>query len=140
VKSKSTNTMKEKRFSIFSDFTTPEHNCPLNLILSEIKKGHYRHKIEKIRVLLALGKKEEADTLKRQLPAFTPAGVFASSRKSENLSQYSAFIVLDLDKLSKDQVDSTFKKACLVPYTYACFQSPSGNGLKILVEVNTGAD
>ena len=56
------------------------------------------------------------------------------------MEQYSGFIHLDFDKLTPEQFAEAFKIICSIPYTFLCFRSPSGNGLKVFVEVNTGAE
>ncbi|MFM7894605.1 MAG: BT4734/BF3469 family protein, partial [Flavobacterium sp.] len=53
------------------------------------------------------------------------------------LEAYSNFIILDIDKLSQTDLQNAKHKANQSEYTYASFISPSGNGLKILVKVNT---
>ena len=50
---------------------------------------------------------------------------------------YSGFVHLDFDKLTPEQLDAAFKVIAEIPYTFLCFISPSGNGLKVFIEVNT---
>lgn len=123
--------------SIFKGFNNPVENKSLIILTKEIKEGKYKDQVEKVTVLASKGNKEEADKLKKLLPAFTPAGTFEGGRKLEFLKQYSQFIILDLDKLSPEDLQAAFQKAAALPYTFCCFRSPSGNGFKILVEVTT---
>lgn len=113
----------------------PVADKSLILITKEITEGKYKAEVEQVR---SAGNKEEADRLKKQLPAFTPSATFKGGRKLEHLVSYSQFIILDFDKLSPEQLQSAFYKASAIPYTFSCFRSPSGNGIKILVQVNTG--
>jgi hypothetical protein len=53
------------------------------------------------------------------------------------LSQYSEYVILDLDDLNPVQLVEAKKIVALAPYTFAVFISPSGNGLKIIVAVNS---
>jgi hypothetical protein len=85
-------------------------------------------------------RKRSRAKLKKQLPAFTPSGTFESGRKAELLTQYSGFVILDLDKLSPEDLERAKSLVALAPYTFAAFISPSGNGLKIIVPVNSTAE
>ena len=83
-------------------------------------------------------KKEEAyNKAKKSLPAFTPSGKFVGGRKLDFLTEYSKFIILDIDKLSTTDLQKSKSIAAQSEFTYACFISPSGNGLKILVKINS---
>jgi len=46
-------------------------------------------------------------------------------------------VILDIDKLTISELERVSKLAIFPPYTYCCFISPSGNGLKILIRVNS---
>ena len=123
--------------TIFKGFA-PVENKSLLLITKDIKEGGYQNEVEKLRALIKSGAdKKIIDRQKRSLPAFTPCGTFRDFREAAHLVQYSQFIVLDLDKLSADQFQTAFTKASSINYTFCCFRSPSGNGLKILVEVTS---
>jgi hypothetical protein len=123
--------------SLFKGFNNPVENISLIVLTKEIKEGKYKEQVEKVTELASQGNKEEADKLKKLLPAFTPSGTFKGGRKLEFLNQYSQFIILDLDKLSPEDLQAAFQKAAALSYTFCCFRSPSGNGFKILVEVTT---
>ena len=126
--------------SIFKNFVHLVEHKSLLVITKAIKEGNYKEEVEAIRKLIADGQDKEADKLKKQLLAFTPSGTFENGRKAELLSQYSEFVILDLDKLSPVQIEEGKKLVALEPYTYAAFISPSGNGLKIIVPVNSGGE
>lgn len=123
--------------TIFKGFNNPIENKSLIVLTKEIKEGKYKEEVEKVTALVQQGKKEEADKLKKQLLAFTPSATFEGGRKLEYLKQYSQFIILDLDKLTTEQMQMAFDKATAITYTFCCFRSPSGNGLKILIEVTS---
>jgi len=126
--------------TIFSGFNQTVENKALLLIIKDIKEGKYRADIEHIRSLIASGDTEKADQLKRQLPAFTPSATFKGGRKADLLDQYSGFVHLDFDKLTPEQLNNAFQAITQIPFTFACFRSPSGKGLKVFVEVSTGAE
>jgi hypothetical protein len=126
--------------TIFRNFTVPVEKKSLLLIGNDIANGKYKAEVEEIRALLEQGKAEEAVNKKKQLLAFTPSAVFTEKRQMPFLEMYSGFVHLDFDKLSPEQLDTAFKVIAEIPYTFLCFISPSGNGLKVFIEVNTGIE
>jgi hypothetical protein len=126
--------------TIFSGFNKPIENKSLELILKDIQESKYKVDINFIRYHFASNEPAKADRLKRQLPAFTPSATFKNGRKAELLDQYSGFVHLDFDKLSTNDLLNAFATITQIPFTYACFRSPSGKGLKVFVEVNSGPD
>ena len=123
--------------TIFKNFNEVIEHKTIPEILNEIKTGKYRPGITYLRKSLAENKLEAYEKAKKSLPAFTPSGKFVGGRKMEFLEAYSNFIILDIDKLSQTDLQNAKHKANQSEYTYASFISPSGNGLKILVKVNT---
>lgn len=126
--------------TIFRNFTVPVEKKSLLLIGNDIANGKYKAEVEEIRALLEQGKAEEAASKKKQLLAFTPSAVFTEKRQMPFLEMYSGFVHLDFDKLTPEQLDTAFKVITEIPYTFLCFISPSGNGLKVFIEVNTGIE
>jgi hypothetical protein len=126
-----------KQVSIFKNFNEVLEDKPIPLILEDIRTGKYKNAIIYLRKSLAENKQEAYDKAKKSLPAFTPSGKFVGGRKPEFLAEYSGFIILDIDKLSPEDLKKAAHSANQSEFTYASFISPSGNGLKILVQVNT---
>jgi hypothetical protein len=126
--------------TIFKNFATPIEDVSLIILSNWIASDKYKAQVTEIRDLIAQGKTEEAQALKQQLPAFTPSAIFKDKRLLPNMEQYSGFVHLDFDKLSKEELDAAFQIIEAIPYTFLCFISPSGNGLKVFIEVNTGAE
>ena len=123
--------------TIFKNFNEVVEHKSLPVILEEIKTGKYRHVIVYLRKSLAEKKEEAYNKAKKSLPAFTPSGKFVGGRKMEFLAEYSNTIILDIDKLSKEDLTKASHLANQSEFTFASFISPSGNGLKILVKINT---
>lgn len=123
--------------TIFKNFTTPVENKSLIIILNDITSDKYKSNVEAIRSLKVEGKTEEAQEKKKQLPAFTPSATFKDRRVMDSFDNYSNFIHLDFDKLTPEQMQQAFEIITQIPYTFGCFISPSGNGLKVFVEVDT---
>jgi len=127
----------EQRVSVFKQFNIITEQLTISEILERIKTGAYQKQIIRLRNLITGGRKKEYENLKKSLPAFTPSAMFEKGRKPELIVQYSGFVHLDFDKLKPDQLEKVFSKIIQMPYTYACFRSPTGNGLKVFVKVST---
>ena len=73
----------------------------------------------------------------RLLPYITPFGVF-SKRDSQSIKTYSGLVPIDLDK-AEDGLDLEEAKQWIfennAPYVKLAFISPSGRGIKLLVDV-----
>ena len=110
--------------TIFRNFTIPVENRALILIGNDIASDKYKTEIEAIRDLIRQGLTEDASNRKKQLPAFTPSGVFREKRQMPFFDMYSGFIHLDFDKLTPEQLDEAFKVIIKIPYTFMCFISP----------------
>lgn len=123
--------------TIFKSFSIPIESKSLIIISKDIASDKYKADVEGIRQLIHLGKTEEAQTRKQQLLAFTPSATFTDKRLLTHMSQYSGFVHLDFDKLTPEQLGKAFQVIAQIPYTFLCFRSPSGNGLKVFVEVTT---
>ncbi|MCX7550887.1 DUF3987 domain-containing protein [Xanthomarina sp. F2636L] len=123
--------------SIFKNFANKVEDIPLQQIINDIKEGKYKNQIESIRNLNKNGNTNEANELKKHLLGFTASGVFNTTRKADTISEYSGFVILDIDKLSESELSRIIPIIHLAVYTYAAFISPSGNGIKIIVPVNS---
>jgi hypothetical protein len=122
--------------TIFKSFSTPIEDKSLILIAKDIATGKYQKEVEEIRQLISKGNKEAANHKKKQLLAFTPSGTFYDKRILPNLLSYNKFIHLDFDNISITQLENAKKIISYIPYTFLCFTSPSGNGLKVFIETN----
>ncbi|MBA3647265.1 MAG: DUF3987 domain-containing protein [Chitinophagales bacterium] len=123
-------------FKNVTDFQASEEYPILDTVY-QINNGTHRKLIEPLRQLVAEGNTDAYNTAKKRLPSFAPCGIFDGARKADRLKAYSGFVVLDLDKLSSEQVYQIKEKITTSPFTFSCFSSPSGSGLKILIEVNS---
>jgi hypothetical protein len=123
--------------TIFKNFNEVVEHKSLLSILEEIKTGKYKHAIVYLRKSLSEKKEEAYNKAKKSLPAFTPSGKFVGGRKLEFLAEYSNCIILDIDKLSAADLQNAKHLANQSEFTFASFISPSGNGLKILIKINS---
>ncbi|NWJ51281.1 MAG: hypothetical protein HXX14_10480 [Bacteroidetes bacterium] len=124
--------------SVIANFKQIKENITFEEMLTRIKNGYYSNVIHPLRVKYKEGDIKGADADKRKLEAFTPAGIFIDIRNAEHHAEYSHLQVLDFDKLSYDELTTVKAIVTRCEYTYACFVSPSGRGLKVFVAVNTG--
>jgi hypothetical protein len=126
--------------TIFKNFSIPVEKKSLIIIANDIASDKYKPQVDRVRSLLTNGKSEEAQEVKKQILAFTPSAVFTEKRLMQFVEMYSGFIHLDFDKLTPEQLEAARKIIAEIPYTFLCFISPSGNGLKVFVEVTTGIE
>ncbi|HNQ67815.1 MAG TPA: BT4734/BF3469 family protein [Bacteroidales bacterium] len=120
--------------SIFENFNRIIANRSVESILEMIRTGKFKHHIDTLRQLVKENRESEYTAKKKSLPAFTPSGTFSGGRKTDLLLEYSRIIILDIDKI--ENVKAAKEKAENCIYTHACFESPSGNGIKILVKTD----
>lgn len=114
-------------------FTKEPHYIPVKDALKRISTGKSRKQVEQIRATID---KEKAGTMKAYLPSVCFSGKFGPDRTDEQLLEHSGCIVLDFDKVS----DLRLKQTEIISnqFVYACWVSPSGNGLKALVRIGKG--
>jgi hypothetical protein len=114
-------------------FSKEPHFITVDKALERIKLGASKALVLDIRLALD---KEKANKLKLNLPSICFSGKFGADRKDEQLVAHSGFIVLDFDDISdlRDKQTEIIQK----DFVYACWVSPSGNGLKALVKIADG--
>src|SRR5690606_2431203 len=115
----------------------PSRRLTLDQILTTIKSGNseIHNRISRLRQQVNSDgeKNEQYDTFKKQLPAFTTAGVFKVRNKNlESITSYSQLTILDIDKLlqQKVSVHDIRQKIAAFPEVVAGFTSPGGDGFK----------
>ena len=99
--------------------------------------GFVRTQIEAIRQAAAEGDKERCATLKRSLPAVIVAAVFEGQRKKEGFRRGLCQLVLDVDKLDRNQLADLTTYLRKDPIVHYFNISPSGNGVKIFISYTT---
>lgn len=132
--------MENIKFSVVEKFSLTNKICSEEKLINGIKGERMKLLVEPIRKLMDEGEHEKASQLKNNLPAIIPTGIFKGGRTADKLQIYSNIICLDLDNLSNDKVVPVKDIIAGSDFTLAVFLSPRGNGLKILVKVNTGSN
>jgi hypothetical protein len=121
--------------TIFKNIFSKEPNyISVEAALKRIQQGKSKTTVEEIRKTID---KEKANKIKLNLPSICFSGKFGVDRTDAQLIQHSGFIVLDFDNIFELREKQT--EIISNPFIYACWVSPSGNGLKALVKIANGA-
>lgn len=114
-------------------FSKKPYYFSIEKCLDRIAKGTSKTLVEEIRATLD---KEKANNLKQNLASVCFSGKFGKDRKDDQLIEHSGFIVLDFDNVE----DLRGKQTDVISndFVYACWVSPSGNGLKALIRIADG--
>lgn len=111
-----------------SDTTSTYYVTPESIV-NRIKTGKDKEAIEIYRNELDPKKKKE---LKGELVSICWSGTF-SKRFDKNIIAHSGLVCLDFDHV-KDVLDKKVEMSFL-PFVYAAFVSPSGDGVKVIVRI-----
>lgn len=125
--------------SVYQNFKTHLGNYSLLDVLKDIQSEKYQSDINSIRYALHKGENKTADEIKSNLLAFTTSGTFGKSRTKNDIQSYSQMIGLDFDHIPLEEVYTLKSKINQSPYTFASFISPSGEGIKVFIKVNSNA-
>jgi len=115
-------------------YPVPLQKVSLADFIEDIRTGKYAEPVARVRDALARNDDARAGSQKSGLPAVMPSGIF-EKRGTDGLRQRSGLICADLDKLG-DQLPSYREHIEADEHTLACFVSPSGTGLKVLLRVD----
>ena len=126
-----------RKVTVFIRFVKVKEHVSIEEVLNRIKRCTYGQIIRELRDQIKAGNLKRADELKRSLLAFTPSATFDGGRKQENMLEYTGILVLDFDKLAPDELQRIKAIISQCAYTLACFVSPGGKGLKVLVVVGS---
>lgn len=126
--------------SIYKNFNTKLQNRNITEIFNEVKNSKYESEVKSIRYALHKGDQKKADQIKNNLIGFTASGTFGESRRKTNLDSYSQVVCLDFDHIPLNEINNLSELINKCIYTFASFVSPSGEGLKVFIKVNTNAE
>ena len=115
-------------FKNFADTTAPKY-VEIDYVLESIKNCKIQKQVDELR---GETDKKKRNELKKLLPCILFSGTF-SKRSDKSIIEHSGYVVLDWDNVT----DLEQKKAEIVKneFIYACFISPSGNGLKAVAKI-----
>ncbi|WP_293709488.1 VapE domain-containing protein [uncultured Parabacteroides sp.] len=121
------------KVTMFARFKTCVGDVNLIDVLSDIRNGKYAASVNRIRVYMDKENPEAADMLKRELPAITISATYREKRLAECMTVYNPLIILDFDKLKKEELPHLLALVREAAYTVACWISPRGHGIKVIV-------
>ncbi len=106
-------------------------------VIANIRDGKWKEPVSAIRKAFAQGGKKAAEPLKKRLPAVTFSGRFRQRQASE-LDNHSGVLCVDLDNLN-GRLDGIREELSQDKHVIACFASPTGSGLKVLIPIQADA-
>ena len=130
---------KQLMVSVYKEFKYNLGERTLIDVLHEIKSDKYQSEIKSIRYAVHKGDEKTADEIKSSLNGFTMSGTFGTSRTKANLISYSQIIGLDFDHIPVIELDTLVTLINDCKYTFASFISPSGEGIKVFIKINSNA-
>lgn len=125
-------------FSLYPNILTvdePIDQMDVNHLYETIKYGYLGNIIKDLRK--SPSKEKYNATKRKKIPCVTLSGTF-NHRSSKGFIKHSGLIQIDLDNVP--DINDAFKKLCHDDYTYLCFTSPGGKGLKVIVKINPSID
>jgi hypothetical protein len=131
--------INSEKVSVYQNFATQLENKTLIAILNTIKSDAYQADINSIRYAIHKGESATADKIKSGLLAFTASGTFGASRTKANISTYSKIIGLDFDHIPLSEIHQVVTMVNECEYTFASFISPSGEGIKVFIKIDSNA-
>lgn len=105
--------------------------------MADIKNGKHAKLIIKIASLVAQGKVEEANHVKKQLPFRTLTANYRERRLAPSITRYNPVITLDIDDLEEGQLEQTRTLINEDLHTLGSFLSPKRHGYKLFVFMQT---
>ena len=104
-------------------------------VLDTIQSDKYKRQVTDLRTNLDKGNIDYYNDYKKSLPAVTFSATFNTNRIRENVKHYNSLIVLDIDKLSAEQIELCYKQLLEDEFVFSFWRSPSNNGFKGLVQL-----
>jgi len=108
--------------------------------LNYIKNGTYKSVISRCRKFTSSNDYDSYKALKIKLPIVTFCGTFKNGRKLENLDNYNNLMILDIDHIDDFGILNIKEKLINDKYILSVWLSPSGEGLKALVKLNSSPE
>jgi hypothetical protein len=125
--------------SVYQNFKDNLGEKSIIEVFNEIKSNKYQSEINSIRYALHKGDEKTASEIKSGLIGFTSSGTFGASRTKVNINTYSQIVCLDFDHIEVTEINNLITLINGCKHTFASFISPSGEGLKVFIKVNTNA-
>ena len=121
----------------YRGFSTVSGETTFTQDMADIRNGKHAKLIIKIASLVAQGKVEEANRVKKQLPFRTLTANYRERRLAPSITRYNPVITLDIDDLEEGQLEQTRTLINEDPHTLGSFLSPKRHGYKLFVFMQT---
>lgn len=131
----------EKKVSIVENLVVTRSERTIKAIYLAIVGMAFKIQTTILREHLYKGDTDRFNELKKQLYAATFSCRLKGGRKHENIVEYTQLICLDFDHIPTPKAVEHCRKIINdISYTRLSFVSPSGLGLKVIVEVDSGIE
>jgi len=108
-------------------------DVPIEDFYNIVKDEIFRADCEHIR---SIEDKEKRDVEKvKRLPCITTSGTFKKGHNGSDLLAHSGLLQIDIDDIGTLSYKALKRKFDADKYTFACFRSPSGNGIKVIIKI-----
>ena len=118
-------------------FWSEPKDISIQEVLDGIRGDKHLQITQHLRDLYTQGNTEQYSEEKRKLPGVTFSASFEGRRESDHIKKYNSVIVLDIDKLGPQKLASTKAALRNDEFVFAFWESPSQNGLKGLVHIQS---
>lgn len=131
--------MSDAKMSLFRDFYDKNPETITETQFVDLIKHDQSVKdiIQSARDALGENDRNLYDSIKQQLPAITTSAICEGGRKKSDIKELNNLLCLDVDKLQPDVFYILKMEFQNWKHTRILFTSPSGNGLKVVVETDT---
>lgn len=130
IRQTKTTNMENIPVTTYRGFSTVSGETTLATDLEDIKKGRYAKSVIKIASLVAQGRTEEANNVKKQLPFRTVTANYRERRLPPEIIRYNPVLTLDLDGQPEERLKELRELIDNDPDTLAAFLSPKQHGYK----------
>ena len=135
MKDKNRESVQPSLFRNLKD-TTPA-NTTWKTIFHLLTNGSLHSATEEFRKLQTEGKEKEAQNLKGQLCAFSPAVHCAGGRRAEHITAYTGASLCDFDHLPIENLPRMRELLRKDPHVLLAYVTLSGKGLRVIFRVST---
>jgi hypothetical protein len=116
------------------------HTLTIRQVYEIVKKGGGIHKVEDIKQKISYIQthtKVEAEFIKKSLPSFTASAEFVDIKSKNADKTYTQIMCFDFDKLTYERTGQALAELQSWEFAMLVFKSPSGNGIKLFVCVDS---
>lgn len=132
--------MQKETITLYKDFSHPEKELEMSEIVNIIRSDKLKPQVEAIRRAVSRKQKDEVTRLKAELPKVSFSAGYCHSRRPKNLLRHNHLIIIDIDKITPQQLSNLKHLAADDRHLRMGFESPSGNGYKMLYAIEPEAD